>query len=108
MRSRHSWLWMECSSLPMRSTSCSASSRVAATRCSGAITRVLEIKPGPPSTRRWKFGEGRLRRLSTGDRSLWSGAVDDNRVGRLHITEPELTDIKQLHGFAKEHRCRYH
>jgi transaldolase/glucose-6-phosphate isomerase len=74
---------------------------------------VLEIKPGSAEMKAafdaeliiWGR-EGRIRRLWAGDKSLWPGAVEEYRIRWLHIAEPELTDMKQLHGFANEIKQR--
>src|SRR6185437_10374953 len=49
----------------------------------------------------WR-SEGRIRRLWTGDKSLWSGADEDKWVGWLHVVELELAAVGELQGFAAE------
>jgi transaldolase / glucose-6-phosphate isomerase len=48
--------------------------------------------------------DGRIRRLWAGDRSLWTGADEDQWLGWLHIVEHELADIARLRVFADEVR----
>jgi len=71
----------------------------------------LEIGPGSPEIKvafeaemeAWRK-DGRIRRLWTGDASLWTGTDENQWVGWLHIMEQELADIDQLRGFAEEVR----
>jgi transaldolase/glucose-6-phosphate isomerase len=73
----------------------------------------LEIAPGSPETKKafqeemefWRK-DGRIRRLWTGDKSLWAGTDEDKWVGWLHVVESELADIDRLHGFADEVKQR--
>jgi transaldolase/glucose-6-phosphate isomerase len=68
----------------------------------------LEFRPGTPDMKSafdaemevWREG-GRIRRLWTGDKSLWPGVDEHNWVGWLHIVEQELTDIDRLLVFAR-------
>lgn len=46
--------------------------------------------------------DGRIRRLWTGDKSLWSGNDEDKWVGWLHIIEQELADPDPLRGLARQ------
>jgi transaldolase / glucose-6-phosphate isomerase len=45
--------------------------------------------------------EGRIRRLWTGDASLWSNADEDKWVGWLNVVQQEAGDIGRLDGFAE-------
>jgi transaldolase/glucose-6-phosphate isomerase len=74
---------------------------------------VLEIKPGSSEMKAAFDAElaiwGRqrlMRRLWAGDESLRPGTPEENCMRTLHIAEPELTDNKQLQGFAKEIKQR--
>jgi transaldolase/glucose-6-phosphate isomerase len=69
----------------------------------------LEFRPGAPEMKNafdaemevWRES-GRIRRLWTGDKSLWTGVDEHNWVGWLHIVEQELTDIDGLLTFARD------
>jgi transaldolase/glucose-6-phosphate isomerase len=50
--------------------------------------------------------EGRIRRLWSGDKSLWSGADEDKWTGWLGIVERELSDVAELQQFAAEVKSR--
>jgi transaldolase/glucose-6-phosphate isomerase len=50
---------------------------------------------------RWRAG-GRIRRLWSGDASLWSGAGEDKWMGWLHIVEQELADTGRLKAFGAQ------
>ncbi len=72
----------------------------------GAHAR-LEILPGSPAMKTafdgemeiWRAG-GRVRRMWSGDKSLWTGADEDKWLGWLHVTEQERASIDRLRGFA--------
>ncbi len=53
----------------------------------------------------WRAG-GRLRRLSAGDASLWSGADENKWLGWLDIVEHELADAARINEFAKDVKHR--
>ncbi|MGA3305481.1 MAG: bifunctional transaldolase/phosoglucose isomerase [Stellaceae bacterium] len=50
--------------------------------------------------------DGRIRRLWSGDKSLWTGADEDKWVGWLNVVERELADLDRLEGFAQEIKQR--
>jgi transaldolase/glucose-6-phosphate isomerase len=72
-----------------------------------------EIGPGSPEMtvafetemEVWRK-EGRVRRLWSGDKSLWAGTDENDWVGWLHIVEQELADIVRLQAFAVEVKRR--
>ena len=45
---------------------------------------------------------GRIRRLWTGDKKLWTSTDEDKWLGWLNIVEQELADVGRLHSFADE------
>ena len=49
----------------------------------------------------WR-GDGSIRRLWAGDKSLWAGIDEDNWVGWLHIVEREMADLDRLRGVAEQ------
>ncbi|HEY5131234.1 MAG TPA: bifunctional transaldolase/phosoglucose isomerase, partial [Bradyrhizobium sp.] len=69
----------------------------------------LQIGPGSPEMKAafdaemevWRAG-GRIRRLWTGDTSLWAGTDEDKWLGWLPIVEQELADVDRLIAFAKD------
>jgi transaldolase / glucose-6-phosphate isomerase len=69
----------------------------------------LEIAPGSPELKTafdaemevWRK-DGRIRRLWTGDKSLWTGSDEDKWAGWLHVVEPELADLNALRSFAEQ------
>ncbi|MDB5576792.1 MAG: bifunctional transaldolase/phosoglucose isomerase [Bradyrhizobium sp.] len=50
--------------------------------------------------------EGRIRRLWSGDASLWSGTDEGKWLGWLNIVEQELADVGSLTAFAKDVKAR--
>ena len=50
--------------------------------------------------------DGRIRRLWSGDKSLWTSADEDKWLGWLHVVEQELADVDRLQGFAQDVRRR--
>jgi transaldolase/glucose-6-phosphate isomerase len=73
----------------------------------------LEIKPGSPEMEAalkaemetWRK-DGRIRRLWSGDKTLWAGTDEDKWVGWLYVVEQELKDIEQLLAFSGEVKRR--
>jgi transaldolase/glucose-6-phosphate isomerase len=73
----------------------------------------LEIRPGSPAMKTafeaeleaWRK-DGRIRRLWSGDKSLWTGTDEGRWLGWLRVVEPELADADRLHGFAQEVKQR--
>ena len=53
----------------------------------------------------WRKG-GRIRRLWSGDKTLWSGADEDKWTGWLGNVEHELSDVEALQSFAAEVKSR--
>ena len=50
--------------------------------------------------------EGRIRKLSASDKSLWSGTDEDKWLGWLNVADQELADIDQLQSFAADVKKR--
>jgi transaldolase/glucose-6-phosphate isomerase len=73
----------------------------------------LEVAPGSPEMKTafeeemeaWRT-DGRIRRLWSGDKSLWAGTDEDKWLGWLRVVERELADVDRLHGFAEEVKQR--
>jgi transaldolase/glucose-6-phosphate isomerase len=73
----------------------------------------LEIKPGAPEMKNafdtemevWRES-GRIRRLWTGDESLWTGVDEGKWVGWLSVVEQELAGVDRLIGFAEQVKQR--
>jgi transaldolase / glucose-6-phosphate isomerase len=69
----------------------------------------MEIGPGSPEMKAaidtemeaWRAG-GRIRRLWTGDASLWAATDEDKWLGWLNIVEQELGDVDRLIAFAED------
>ena len=69
----------------------------------------LEIGPGSPELKAafdaemdvWRAG-GRIRRLWSGDTSLWAGTDENKWLGWLNIVEQEQADVDRLIAFAAE------
>ncbi len=73
----------------------------------------LQISPGTPEMKTAIDGEmeawrkdGRIRRLWSGDKSLWTGTDEDKWLGWLSILERELADVGTLGAFAEEVKRR--
>ena len=75
----------------------------------------LEIRPGTPEMKNafdtemevWRES-GRIRRLWTGDKSLWTGGDEGKWVGWLSVVEQELAGVDRLIGFAEQvKQCRF-
>lgn len=56
-------------------------------------------------TEAWRRS-GRMRKLWSGDKSLWDNTDEDRWVGWLHVAERELAGIKRLQEFAEEVKRR--
>lgn len=75
----------------------------------GDATPTLEIEPGSEAAKsafeaemeRWRRG-GLIRKLWARDKSLWTGADEDQWLGWLDVVERELQDIDELEAFAEE------
>ena len=73
----------------------------------------MEIRPSSPEMKTafdaemeaWRAG-GRIRKLWTGDTSLWAETDEDKWLGWLQVAEHERTDIDRLIAFAKEVKQR--
>ena len=50
--------------------------------------------------------DGRIRRLWAGDKTLWTGADEDQWLGWLAVVEAELADIGVLQAFAADVKAR--
>ncbi len=50
--------------------------------------------------------DGRIRRLWSGDKTLWAGTDEDKWVGWLHIVEKELAEIDRLRSLSEEVKKR--
>ena len=68
----------------------------------------LSIDPGSEAakaaiaaeTEAWRT-DGLIRKLWAGDKSLWTGADEDRRLGWLHVVEEELEGVGELEAFAE-------
>jgi transaldolase/glucose-6-phosphate isomerase len=56
-------------------------------------------------TEHWREG-GRIRRLWSGDKTLWSGTDEDKWTGWLGIVEQELSEVEILQAFGTEVQSR--
>jgi transaldolase / glucose-6-phosphate isomerase len=73
----------------------------------------MEIRPSSPEMKTafdaemeaWRAG-GCIRKLWTGDTSLWAETDEDKWLGWLQVAEHERTDIDRLIAFAKEVKQR--
>jgi transaldolase/glucose-6-phosphate isomerase len=78
-----------------------------------AENKRLDIMPGSPEMKtafeaelkNWSQ-DGRIRRLWSGDPSLWSGADESQWLGWLGVVDEELADVDRLNGFARAVEAR--
>jgi transaldolase/glucose-6-phosphate isomerase len=71
----------------------------------------MQIEPGSDQAKAafaaeieaWRK-DGRIRKLWAGDKSLWTGADEDQWMGWLDVVQVELAEIDALQAFAKDVR----
>jgi len=112
-RSRRSWSRTGCGNSRIPSTSCWARSARRRQAFLDGVRPGIEITPGSPALKAaldaeleaWRK-DGCIRRLWTGDKSLWTGADEDQWLGWLDVVAKELAGLEWLSDFQRDVKQR--